>query len=96
MIKGIIRSIDDLGRLVVPKEMRDGLKMRANEPVDIYTDGNVICLRRAALSCVCCGSENEKGLIEHEGVYICQECLDGFVLVVEKPIVNEDCAGKEG
>jgi len=69
MIKGIIRSIDDLGRLVIPKEMRDGLKMRANEPVDIYTVGNVICLRRAALSCVCCGSENEKGLIEHEGVY---------------------------
>ena len=42
----IIRRIDDLGRVVIPKEIRRALKIRVGEPLEIITDGEVILIRR--------------------------------------------------
>ena len=41
---GIIRKIDDLGRVVIPKEIRRTLRIREGDPLEIYTDreGEVI------------------------------------------------------
>ena len=35
---GIVRRIDDLGRVVVPKEIRRTLRIREGDPLEIYTD----------------------------------------------------------
>lgn len=37
---GIVRRIDDLGRVVIPKELRNALRLRQNEPIEIFTDAN--------------------------------------------------------
>jgi AbrB family transcriptional regulator (stage V sporulation protein T) len=37
---GIIRRIDDLGRVVIPKEIRDNLRIRENDPMEIYVSDN--------------------------------------------------------
>lgn len=41
---GIVRRIDDLGRVVIPKEIRRTLRIREGDPLEIFTggDGNVI------------------------------------------------------
>ena len=43
---GIVRRIDDLGRVVIPKEIRQALRIREGDPLEIFTDGEVILIRR--------------------------------------------------
>ena len=40
---GIVRRIDDLGRVVIPKEIRRQMKIREGDPLEIYTEGNMVC-----------------------------------------------------
>ena len=43
---GIIRRIDDLGRVVVPKEIRRNLRLREGDPVEIFTEGDAVCFKK--------------------------------------------------
>ena len=44
---GIIRRVDDLGRVVIPKEIRRNLGIREGEPLEIYTEGrDTVCFRK--------------------------------------------------
>ena len=44
---GIVRRVDDLGRVVIPKEIRRTLRIREGDPLEIFIDGEVILIRRA-------------------------------------------------
>jgi len=44
---GIVRRIDDLGRVVIPKDIRRTLRIREGDPLEIFIDGEVILIRRA-------------------------------------------------
>ena len=46
---GIIRRIDDLGRVVIPKEIRRSLKIREGDPLEIYTTKEGVCFRKYSL-----------------------------------------------
>ncbi len=70
---GISRPIDELGRIVIPKEIRNALDMRPKDEIEIYIeDGNMI-MRKANPCCALCGSDTE--LSSFSGKYICAECL---------------------
>lgn len=71
---GIIRHIDELGRIVVPKEMRRSLDIAAEDPVEILLEGDSIRLKKYQTSCVFCGSA--EGLSEFKGKTLCRACLD--------------------
>lgn len=43
---GIVRRVDDLGRVVIPKEIRRQMKIREGEPLEIYTEGNCVCFKK--------------------------------------------------
>lgn len=43
---GIVRRIDDLGRVVIPKEIRKQMNIRVGEPLEIYTEGNCVCFKK--------------------------------------------------
>ncbi len=43
---GIVRRIDDLGRVVVPKEMRRNLHIRDGDPLELFVDGDVLCFKK--------------------------------------------------
>lgn len=78
MIKGIVRNIDHLGRIVIPKEMRRTLKINNGDPVDIYVRNEIICLGPCKLKCVCCGKDDESKLVEKNGVLLCTDCVNDF------------------
>ena len=71
---GIVRNIDNLGRIVIPKELRTIMKIEIKDPIEIYVDekGNIV-LKKFQPPCVFCGSEEE--VDEYKGKYICQNCL---------------------
>lgn len=71
---GIIRKVDELGRIVLPKELRKMLSIGDNEPVEIYVEEEKIILRKYQPYCSFCGSS--EGITEFKGKKICAACLD--------------------
>lgn len=43
---GITRKVDELGRVVIPKELRDNLEIKEKDPLEIFTEGSNIILRK--------------------------------------------------
>lgn len=62
---GIVRRVDELGRIVLPVELRRTL--------DIYVDGASIVLRKFRPNCIFCNSS--RGVSEFRGKNVCQKCL---------------------
>lgn len=70
---GIVRKIDELGRIVLPIEMRRTLGIGEKDPVEIFTEGESILLRKYQAACFFCDSA--KDLITFQGKNICADCL---------------------
>ena len=43
---GIVRRIDDLGRIMIPKEIRKTMRIREGEPLEIFTENNMVCITK--------------------------------------------------
>lgn len=43
---GIVRRVDDLGRVVIPKEIRRSLHIREGDPLELFIDGNAVCFKK--------------------------------------------------
>ncbi len=71
---GIVRNIDELGRLVVPKELRKKLGIKENDPVEIYVEGDKIVIAKYRSLCHFCGAATD--VIEFRDKIICKNCLD--------------------
>lgn len=71
---GIVRKVDELGRIVVPMELRKTLDIKEKDPIEIFTDGDSIILRKYTDSCIFCG-DNENA-VRFEGKIICKNCLN--------------------
>ncbi|MBQ8322049.1 MAG: AbrB/MazE/SpoVT family DNA-binding domain-containing protein [Clostridia bacterium] len=71
---GIIRNIDELGRIVVPKEIRKKMGIDKNDPVEIYVDGDKIILTKYHPACYFCGSTEL--ISDFKGKIICRDCID--------------------
>ena len=70
---GIVRDLDMLGRVVIPKEIRTTLDIKEGDPIEVFVNGSDIVLRKYENSCTFCGSESE--LLVFEGKKICKACL---------------------
>ena len=73
---GIVRKIDQLGRIVVPKEVRDILDVPERTPMEIYIDGETIVLKKYTPDCLFCGRGDN--LITFKGKHICKSCVKGL------------------
>ena len=71
---GIVRNLDQLGRLVIPKETRKVFELNEGDPVEIFTDGDKIIIKKYAKGCQCCG--NMENIKEYKGIKICKKCLN--------------------
>ena len=55
---GIVRKVDELGRIVLPIELRRTLNIEIKDPLEIYVDGESIMLKKYQPACVFCGSSD--------------------------------------
>ncbi len=69
---GIVRKLDDLGRIVLPIELRRTLELEVGSAVEIYTENDSIVLRKYQPSCLFCG--NERDLKSYQNRTICENC----------------------
>lgn len=80
---GIVRPVDQAGRLVLPKELRRQYALLSDDAsVEIFTDGDTIVLRKYAPACCFCGSLDD--VIEHNGTKVCSECIHTMAKMIEK------------
>lgn len=73
---GIVRKVDELGRIVIPIEMRRTLGVDSRDPVEMCVDREDIIIRKYAPGCVLCG--NPKEIIEYAGKLVCRDCIRGM------------------
>lgn len=69
---GIIRRVDELGRVVIPIEIRNQFSIIEKDPIEIYVDGSSIILKKFEPNCFFCG--NSKDLISYKDKLICDKC----------------------
>ena len=69
---GIVRKVDILGRVVIPKELRDTLDIAENEPIEIFVEDEKIILRKYNPTCVFCGSTNN--VVIYKEKLVCEDC----------------------
>lgn len=70
---GITRAIDELGRFVVPKELRRSFDLNEKDQLEIYTEGDRIILQKYVPGCIFCGEIENVVLFAHKRV--CPGCL---------------------
>lgn len=73
---GIVRKIDDLGRIVIPREMCRTLNIGPGVEMDICMQKNGIFLKQYKPGCIVCGGQ--ENLVEANGSRICSCCLTEF------------------
>lgn len=69
---GIVRKVDELGRIVLPIELRRTLDIEERDALEIYLDGDKIVLQKYEPACLFCGSD--QGLVNYRGKNICGQC----------------------
>lgn len=79
---GIVRKVDELGRIVLPLELRRTMGINEKDPLEIYTDGSDIILRKYNPGCSVCGVA--ANLITHGGVTLCRHCVSAFAETLEE------------
>lgn len=76
--RGIVKSIDSVGRIVLPKEHRDYLGLSDNDAVEIILREEGILLRRFQVGCVFCGRVDHE-MLDLKGKKVCNSC-EGYII----------------
>ncbi|WP_456064305.1 AbrB/MazE/SpoVT family DNA-binding domain-containing protein [Carboxydothermus ferrireducens] len=70
---GIVRKVDELGRVVIPIELRRTLGIEEKDALEIYVDNEKIILKKYEPACIFCG--NAANVHHYKGKLICTDCL---------------------
>lgn len=70
---GVVRRVDELGRVVIPIELRRTMEIAEKDALEIYVDGECIMLKKYQPACIFCG--NAKDVVNIKGKNICRDCL---------------------
>ena len=70
---GIVRKVDELGRIVLPIELRRTLGIEEKDRIEIFVDGESIILRKYQPACIF--FDNAKDIINYKGKNICPDCI---------------------
>ncbi len=71
---GIVRKVDELGRVVIPIELRRTLGIEEKDALEIYVDGEHIILKKYEPACIFC--DDARDIITYKGKNICKNCLE--------------------
>jgi len=71
---GIVRRLDNLGRIVIPAELRETYDIGVKDALEIYVDGEQIVLKKYEPACIFCGEA--RNIKNYKGKSICKKCLE--------------------
>lgn len=71
---GIVRKVDELGRIVLPIELRRTYDLAVKDAIEIYTEDDKIILKKFQRSCIFCG--NSENLVDYKGKTVCADCVE--------------------
>lgn len=74
---GMVRKVDELGRVVLPIEMRRTMEIEEGTPLEIFTDSGQIILKKYTPGCIFCGQAN--GVQNFRGKNVCEKCMNELV-----------------
>jgi transcriptional pleiotropic regulator of transition state genes len=78
-----VRKVDELGRIVLPKELRNTLNINEKDPLEIYVDeDNKIVLKKYEPACIFCGGMN--GIVSYRGYNVCRDCQEKLAAMLSK------------
>ncbi len=69
---GLMRRVDDLGRIVIPSELRERFNIQEKDLIEIFVSGSAIVLRKVVLGCCFCDSAED--VVTFKDKLICQKC----------------------
>lgn len=73
---GIVRKVDELGRIVLPIELRRTLGIAEKDALEIYVDGSTIILKKYEPACIFCGNAKDNFSFKEKNV--CKDCVKGM------------------
>ena len=71
---GIVRKIDELGRIVLPIELRNKMDINTKDSVELFVDNDKIILKKYQPCCVFCG--NADNVTMFKGKLVCRDCIE--------------------
>jgi len=83
---GIVRKVDELGRVVIPIELRRTLGIGEKDALEIFVDGERIVLKKYEPACIFSG--NAENLIYYRGKMISEECVRELAALLENKTVR--------
>lgn len=70
---GIVRKVDELGRIVLPIELRRTLDIAERDPLEIFVQDDTILLKKHQTTCVFC--DGTKDIVSYRGKNVCAACI---------------------
>lgn len=70
---GIVRKVDELGRIVLPIELRRTLDIAEKDSLEIYVDGSSIVLKKYQPACIFC--DDAQDVVHFRGKNVCAKCI---------------------
>ena len=70
---GIVRKLDELGRIVLPMELRKTLDLKVRDSIEITVDKGAIILKKYSPACIFCGKDTKIAVFKDKN--ICSKCL---------------------
>jgi transcriptional pleiotropic regulator of transition state genes len=82
----VVRNVDQLGRVVLPKRLRKQFDMNEGDPVEIFVQGDMIFMEKYRPKCVFCGSG--ENVAEYKAKNLCMTCMSDLALQKDKGAVS--------
>ena len=70
---GIVRKVDELGRIVLPIELRRTLDIAEKDSMEIYIEGDTIILKKYQPACIFC--DNARDIVTYRDKNVCSDCI---------------------
>ena len=83
---GVVRRVDELGRIVIPIELRRTLDIAEKDALEIYVDGDQVILKKYEPACIFCGEAKE--VVNYMGKNICKKCLRDLANSKERMVID--------
>ena len=75
---GIVRRLDELGRITLPIELRRNFDVNERDPLEIFVDDDKIILKKYEPACIFCGDARD--VVNYKGKNICKNCMEELKL----------------